>query len=537
MNSNAITKIAVTLVCVIVAIWLTLDLFTSNSNVIARICGYLTAASFLAGLLSPKGAFYMTVGMSGYLDFFKRFMVLDSNVDKFDLYLVLGMAPAAVAGIAGNLLYRTAMGQIKPVAGIPRLAAFTVLAMGAFFAAMMLGSGSKFRAIGDSINGIVYFSLLFIVPILFPTPADLRLMLKRMLIIFVPSVIYMLVHHYRKMVMNIEPPVFWWELDYLKSGLTIEVRQLSERSFRPFGTMNSAANASVVFAVLFGLLLSGIWGYRANSPHQRKRAAFIRFFWALVVAFAGYATLSRAGWLVGLLSIPVAWSFRSRMMTMCSYAVGFVSTSVMIVFSGYILKTKLLNEISADLFDQQRTDLWAQTTNISTFNDRLEGFAQWSNPKLWTPFGYLIKGSSGKRFVEEFGYHDLFTGLILKFGFVGFSLCIAGALWVLFQLHSFVLRQPPGLSKSISSICLALFLLITATAFANTAVFITYPVNFFVALLPAVIVSLIFHEKQQLIDQRQLARGKGEEEAAGLQPAQPFRPGRPERTMPVPARA
>jgi hypothetical protein len=159
------------------------------------------------------------------------------------------------------------------VAEITRMDAadvFTFTGAAALLLVSMTGANKGFRSLGDSVNAAVYLLLLYTVPALFRTPGDLKKLLKICVVLYVPAIIYMLVHFFRD-------GIFDWEMDYVKSGLTGEIRQLMERKFRPFGTMNSAANASTVFGLILALIVSGIWKYRSLPPYDRQTNPITRF--------------------------------------------------------------------------------------------------------------------------------------------------------------------------------------------------------------------------------------------------------------------
>src|SRR5436190_5581520 len=248
MNGNALVRILATFGLLIASLWVAFDIFTSGSNAVARFYMYTMVVGGVYGLLNARRAFYVLLFLSGYLDFFKRFMIFDSGLSRLDLYYVLGIAPATLAGITGNILYQHFTGKLPGRPGLNKLIIITVFACAGSLTMALFSDQGGFRSVGDSVNASIYFMLLFVVPVLFRTPEELRRLLKTLVIIYVPAVCYMLVHYFHG--------IFDWEMDYLRSGLTIEIRQLMERTMRPFGTMNAASNASMVFAGIWALCWS-----------------------------------------------------------------------------------------------------------------------------------------------------------------------------------------------------------------------------------------------------------------------------------------
>src|SRR5690606_26976384 len=119
-----------------------------------------------------------------------------------------------------------------------------------------------------------------------------RKLLKTTIIIYIPAVIYMLVHWFRGWFLGMNPPIFDWELEYVLSGLTIEIRQLGGRVFRAFGTFNAASNASMVFAGLLGLICSALWRAPVGGVAPVSSRAF-RFILVPMIMVAMWATYSR----------------------------------------------------------------------------------------------------------------------------------------------------------------------------------------------------------------------------------------------------
>lgn len=482
MNGNALIRILATFGLLLASLWVAFDIFTSGSNAVARFYMYTLVVAGFYGLLNARKAFYVLLFLTGYLDFFKRLMIFDSGVSRMDLYYVLGIAPATLCGIAGNILYQHFTGKLRVRPGINRLIiTVTLCTAGATLLALTTGSGS-YRSLGDTVNATIYLLLLFVIPVLFRTPEDIRHMLKILVLLFIPAVCYMLMHHFRGGILD-------WEMEYVKSGLTIEIRQLSERKFRPFGTMNSAANASMVFAGILALCCSGLW----NKPDRDGRTASfpMRFVLIPMLAVAMYATLSRTGWVFAVLAVLAAPMMKHRLLTLTGYIAAVSSFVAIILASGYILRHRLLNEWSEEVYRSKRTNEWAQTTNISTLNDRLEGFESLvKEPRAWTPLGLKLSSHTASSVYSNVSSHDMFTDLLLNYGYVtmlAVGIFLFRQLW---RLHRLVFYEPEPLTRAIAGTCLALGLAITSGATVNGAQFSTYPVNFFIWFNFAIVVAL-----------------------------------------------
>jgi hypothetical protein len=491
MNGNAINSIAATFALLAASLWVAFDIFTSGGNAVARSYMYVMGASGIYGLLSPHRAFYILLFLTAYLDYFKRLMIFDSALSRMDLYFVLGIAPCTLVGIAVSVLYQHFMGRSEPRPGLLRLMFFTFTGAAALLLVSMTGANKGFRSLGDSVNAAVYLLLLYTVPALFRTPGDLKKLLKICVVLYVPAIIYMLVHFFRD-------GIFDWEMDYVKSGLTGEIRQLMERKFRPFGTMNSAANASTVFGLILALIVSGIWKYRSLPPYDRQTNPITRFLLIVPIGLAMYATFSRMGWISCVVSILAVWFFKRRALTLLGYSLALTAAVATVLASPYLLRYKILNRISEDLIDNQGSDEWTQTANISTLNDRLEGFnALVTNPKVWTPLGLRFSPYNEQSVISQVRSHDLFTDTLLRYGYLPILLGLVLGGILLARLHRFIFDQPPGLSREMAATCLAAALTITAGGLVNGAQLSTYPVNFFIWLMFSVVASLMMHASEQ----------------------------------------
>ena len=493
MQANSLSKIAFIFGGMIAVLFVVFDLLTSGGNAVAQLYRYLLVGGALYGLLNPRPAFYLLIFLTAYLDFTKRLMIFDSGISKMDLYYVLGVAPALMCGIAAHTFYSLLITGQETRPGLVKLAIFTLSTAGFLGVMGLMGSVNRFQALGDSVNATVYLLLLPVVPKLFRTPEELRKLLKYVLIIYTPAVLYMIVHWFRATFLDMNPPIFGWELDYVKSGLTIEIRQLAERKFRPFGTFNSASNASMVFAAVLGVVCSGLWK-QPFPGHPNGGGRVSRLILAVLLVIAMYATYSRTGWVFAMIILVVPALFRSRFSTMAAYSAGVIATILLVFSAPYLLKHKILNEISLDLYSSSnRTDEMAQVTNISTMNDRLEGFdALVRNPKVWTPFGFRFAYANPESVRQSIRIHDALSAALIKYGYVPMALGGIAVLVFLRRMHGYVLAEQQPLAKYMAATCLAVGFVLCLGAIVSSAQLITYPINFWIWFMFSCVVALVF---------------------------------------------
>ena len=523
MQANSLSKIAFIFGGLLAILFVVFDLLTSGGNAVAQLYRYLMVGGALYGLLNPRPAFYVLIALTAYLDFTKRLMIFDSGISKMDLYYVLGVAPAMMCGIAAHTFYNLLITGQESRPRLVKMAIFTVSIAGFLGAMGLVGSVNRFQALGDSVNATVYLLLLPVIPTLFRTPEELRKLLKYVLIIYTPAVLYMLVHWFRSAFMDMNPPIFDWELDYVKSGLTVEIRQLAERKFRPFGTFNSASNASMVFAAVLGVVGSGLWK-QPFTGHPNGGGRISRWILAALLVIAMYATYSRTGWVFALILLLIPALFRSRFSTIAAYSVGIVATLVMVLSASYLLKHKILHEVSFNLFSSTSgSDEMAQMTNIATMDDRLKGFnALVNNPKVWTPFGFNFAYANPEAVRQTIFIHDALSTALIKYGYVPMAFGAITVLVFLRRMHSYVWAEQQPLARSMAASCLAVGVVLCLGTLVSSAQLITYPINFWIWFMFSCVGALMFWNAENA----RIPVEAGGEEPRVL-PRPPGRPGRP----------
>jgi hypothetical protein len=490
MNDSGFGRIVVTFAVMILALYVSLDIFASGANAFGKFYFYLLIGGFLIGLFAPRRGFIFLLFLTAYLDYFKRLMILDSKMSQMDLYYVLGIAPATMTGIFLSLIYQFATGSMRRRPYEMRVL-LGVLVSGAAIGVMGIASKSgSFRAVGDIVNTAAYIPLLIVIPLLFRTPEELRYILRLSIVMFIPSVFYYIYQTHMGFT--------WWEYRYIASGYTIEVRQLYERVPRVFGTLNGAGVATTIYSLDFAILLfGGFWGVKDSQNTKKDSKFLLRFVLGMLFAYAAYRTFSRAGWVMGVVAIAGFYCFTSRILTRTIYFTLGAMLGLMIAFSGYLLKYKILNEwseiIAGDLSAER-----LQATNLSTMNARLEGFhLLLTEPKMWTPLGVKLSGATMEQVIGNKEIHDAFSLMLLKVGYIPLIFGGILAFRSLRAMHRFVYRQPDGLIKRVAVVCLSCGVAICIGAVSNGAAFNNYPINFYIYFYFGIVIALMIHVAQE----------------------------------------
>jgi hypothetical protein len=451
----------------IVALWVSFDIFASGGNALGKFYFYIMVASFLFGLLSPKKAFFYLLFLGGYIDYFKRLMIMDTGVRMIDLYWVLGIPPATFVGIIASLLFQ--LGKTHKLRiGEGKLIVIITIVTALLVAMTMANRSLGGRGLGDVVNSTLYIPCLFVIPRLFVGAEEMAQLLRKICYLLVPSALYLIYQSFFGLT--------WWEHKYLQSGLSIESRQYSEHVFRCMGTMAGAAGATIIFSLMSVLLVhGGMWRWAGERSMKANSSPFLRFVLALVFAFAAYRTFSRAGWIMGLATLMAMAAIPRKPFILMIYACGITIYVSAVIAAPYLLKHKILNKID----DSQRATDSAegrQAKQLATLNGRLEGFYTLTHTKgIMTPFGFKFAGQGHRR--AGIHTHDFISEVLITYGYipVGFALFLVVRL--LTWIHGSIFRMPVSLNRDVAVTGMACVMGTALGAIANGAQFAVFPQN------------------------------------------------------------
>ena len=481
---NSLFTFLVFAVTIIVALILVTNAFTSGGNTISYFAKYALIASFFIGLQAKKTALYILVLMTGYLDMLKRVMIIDARVGLVDLYYVLGMAPILLAGITCGLVLRYTFknewreGEWKLL--LVSCVLFVILALS------QLGSGLSASTLGQMANDGAYLFLLFVVASLIRGTEDIRKLMFFIVFVFIPVALY----------------TFWqakvglsdFEYNYLLSGLSLEARQLDERIFRPFSTMNAAGNLSTMMGILAVACFYIGFGYLGRVSFLTRA-----IFWAMVPMFcyAAYLTFSRGGWVCAMASFGAVMMFGSRFRTILFYSVGLIAAILIVAFAGVMVKEDTMAKVTGAMLGKTQTDEEFMVKKVGTFTSRLESIdLTLRESKRWRPFGVVVEGVTESEFGrDQRGYnpyyvHDGFSFLLLKFGYIPVAIICVLGLVLLFKTHQGLLQLDLATRRP-ALLLWGLVLGIGVGFSANLAQLKTFPINVYFYLFGSLVYVLI----------------------------------------------
>lgn len=459
----------------VLMLYIAASVMLSSGNTMGSMFYYMLIGGGVFGVLSPKKAFILFMVECACLDLAKRLMIFGGTVSRDDLYYVLGIAPVTVTGIALGLVVRVFFGQLRASGAdfFRLMIAGGIMAVGAVIG--YKGGGGMSGMMKTVADGYFYGILIFVMPLLFPTAQEIQRLWKVILWLFIPVAVY-----------GIYQQVYGFqefEIDYLKTGLSIEIKQLESGRVRAFSMLNSPTSLSLICGELaaMALLLAAL----------RRKDRRLALPWVLGL---GMAAIYIGGWLastvrVGILVVPVALAgyvlFRSSRWTLFFYALCATAFVSLIASSAYLLQnvetwTMRIHEWTGN------NEYLANMLDANTYKDRLMGFVN----VLGNPAAYSLFGIGEEQMHGDFYNHDPLSSALVKFG----ALAVAGGLLVVMlglrYLHRCVWQiREPG-ARHLAVACLAVAAGSVAVSMVGGNLIATFPGNAFLAMPIGMVIAL-----------------------------------------------
>lgn len=426
-GTNPIFAAFIVIAGAIGGLFVTLSVLLSSGNSLAHLCFYLLVGGGMLGLLAPRAAFFVWIVGCAYSDFLKRLTVVFGEVGRMDLIYVLGITPAMFSAIVVSLMvggftgaYQVRMSHWK----LLLLGVTLTLATG-IICAIETG-GSMHMALQGIANGGLYSLMLFVMPVLFPRHEDVLRVLRFTLWVFLPVALYGIAQQ----IDGFQP----FEIQYLRTGLSIEIKQLYTSRVRAFSTLNSPTALGAVSAVLVVTcwLLSRL---PRPAPMQRKRWVNRWIAMPMLAAYSGalLASTSRSAPLLIAFGVAGGWCFLSRGRTLLLYGVVLSAFAGLVMASPWLLGH--LDEANRWVTSGVENDtLASQMASVGTYSDRLFGFANvLRNPAAYSLFGRW--DGNLDLLPDSLKHHDIVSAMLLRFGIVPLLLFIFALVWALTRLH------------------------------------------------------------------------------------------------------
>lgn len=469
MNSQRSLAPILGIAAALISLFVIASVLLGHGNQLAQLFRYLLVAGFLSGIMFPRGTLFFWLALCGYTDLLKRLMVVFGRVQYSDLYNVLGIPPMMLGGVTIAVLIGAFTGRFHARAAHWRLFFIACILM---LVSAVLAAKEKGGSLGAILPAIAndgsYTMLLFVLPVLFRDTDDIVHMAKMLLWAYVPVALYGLFQQ----LYGFQD----FEIAYLKSGLTLEIKQLYASEVRAFSTLNSPTSFSVVCAIMcvLGLMLAFTPKKDGSGPLLNKSLAFV---FAAIYFIGIIASTSRSA----LLLVVIGWGgflcFRSLAATRWLYG-GFAAAFLCLIFMADVILDNLdtwQNQISS-MIGGGGGQLATQLSRVGTFSDRLHGFANLAkNPEVYTFFGYGPERGSDER--DPLYSHDMISNILVTHGMVPLVVMGIFGVVVLTRMHGRVLSLPDRHHRLLAAGFLSLAFSLFALSAVSGSVISVFPVN------------------------------------------------------------
>jgi hypothetical protein len=498
VNNGRFGPFLITLVTVLIATYVSVSVLLDSGNTVGSLLFYIMVAAGMLGALAPRFSLLLLVVQFGLLDGVKRLMVVAGQVEQIDLFWVLGIAPVTLAGISGGILIRLMTRQISANQSDWKRLGVVALVNGGLVAMLLISGAGIGGSLREIANGTLYSMLIFVVPLLYRTTAEIAGLLRFITLFFVPIAIYGV---YQQVYGFLD-----YEIAYLKTGLSIEIKQLEAGRVRSFSTLNSPTAFGSVCGMLgaFTMLMAG---YR-SSTGRSILPPWIAAFCCVCFLVGLVAATSRSEFLILPVVAAATWAFPHPGRTKVVYAVGITSFLALVITSPWILaRLDIYNRMMAGQY--QEGSFMALISAVGSYSDRLRGFSEvLMNPAAWSLLGIARGDNTGDYLV-----HDPISYVLLYYGVVGLAFTLIGAILALKVVHLLLSKIQSPYGKRLCSTLLGLGVAIGMVSMISGSRFAVFPVNGFVWLFVGCLLVIVEHEKRALAERELAATAEDDEEA------------------------
>lgn len=404
------------------------SIMLGEGNTLANVFLYLIIGTCGLAIIEPRTSFFIFLVTCGYVDLFKRLMVVSGRVSMDDLFYVLGLTPALFSFIIISVLVRGVIG------GLPMtkhhvwlfVTGCGVVLFNAFLSYLDVDHTIG-KVMQGTANGGLYGMLIFVIPMLFQTEDEVLRIYKFLLWAYAPVGIYGIIQQ------------AWgfqdFEVAYLATGLSIEIKQLFTDRVRAFSTLNSPTALSIVCATL--CVVPFILRQTKNEKGTRRLLGLpLAIFFAVVFIGGLAASTARSGFLMSAILAVGIVAFRTRTGTVAFYSVALTAFAALLVSARYLLDT--IEMATYVLVEKLGGFFREDNININTFSDRLFGFTNvLMNPEAYTWFGYgASRGTDPK---DPLYNHDLLSNTLVRYGAVTLVLMLVCVTVFLVWTHRHIL--------------------------------------------------------------------------------------------------
>ncbi len=449
------------------SMWLVFTIMEADRNVLAQLMEYLGYAGLILGIFWPRAGFFFLIGISGYLDFFKRLLILAGDVNWNEIIDVLKVAPLTLVGIfVGLVIKRWLEGRFFSKG--EWILFWTVTVFGSISVGLAYKeSHNLFAAIAMSANTAVYVILIVVIPLLFETLEEIIKVLRLIVWVFIPVAIYGIIQHHFGLSQ--------FEFEYIKSGYTSTIGNLYDIKPRPFSTLNSTHAYSIMMAALF--ILSTVFVFLDRRKSDFLMMWVVQSLIPLLFLYACFVSLARTAWVMAFLGFILTYVYQSKIRVISFYLSAIVTFMLIIFNAGWMLD----NIDVAQKWLPTQTEFQEQAFRLGTYSDRLESLKNLtSNSQLWTAFGSRdIVAAGTKSRDRSYLAHDAISQAVVSYGFVGLGIAMVFASLFLYFVHLQIFRTVDPRSRIMSCGILSVISGIFITGIFSGSPLSVFPINLF----------------------------------------------------------
>ncbi len=478
MNRGNPSAFAVIAMLMLGGLYAVASIVLTDGNTIGQMCQYLMAGGFLLSLMAPRLGFFIWIVFCGYNDLLKRFLIVGGRITHEDLKFVLGITPAMFGGVVAALVFSGLMGSRRIVGRewMLFLVGIFLMLLAGVLAATQDHAGLDGVLQGIANNGL-YSLLLFVVPLLLKEKSSLLSLWKCLVLTWLPVSAYGLFQQINGFAD--------FEIEYLRAGLSIEIKQLYTSEVRAFSTLNSPTALSIIAAVLAvsSLMLGFMYRGKGGRPVIGRTLAVFCF---LVHTAGVVASTGRSALLILPTALLGTWCFASHRRTRLFYTCVTVSFVFLVASSGWLINNlEELNERSLSLGTPGA--FLSRMLVVGTYWDRLSGFSNvLMNPQAWSLFGY----GSAEDGTGTYHYHDPISEILMRYGVVTLFIVAGAIIFMLRWFHQQAWQLEDRTDRQFASSMIAMAFSILLVSAVSGSVMTVFPVNVFFWLTCSAVLSL-----------------------------------------------
>lgn len=446
-------------------------------NPLAACCVCLSVVLFAVAVVSPRAGLVILLFVSAYSDLVKRMLVLWGDLSLEQVGYVLATAPFVVAGLFVAVITRWAFHRVEiKLRDMLLLAGIGVVTIVSFLLAKRAGGGVMENLKAAANNGL-YMLLMPIALKLVDTPEDVGRFLRYARLIFIPVALY-----------GIFQAIFGladFEIAYLRTGLTMMVKELFDVRPRAFSTLNAASTFGAISAMLSMLALYPWFVRDRNASEVGERMKSYSLM--LLYIAATFASVARASFVVLVVAFFAYWCFASARRTRIFYVTAITLYAALLATSSY-----LLDHIAEwDPANNVQSEFAGQMLRTQTYTERLRGFYNLTHSTdMYSWFGL----PEAQKMTETTWNHDPVSSILVDTGVVGLAVVVVALVLALVFFHRRLLSLPHGYQRTTALMLLALDAGLLAGHALFHALLGAFPLNVFFWLFAGMLAFLLLYK-------------------------------------------